>query len=111
MGSADTPLIILLDRVTAGTSAPWQVLDGPKDVVITFTSEGATTGGTFLIEESDAPSFPGLWSQIHSQAATDFTGGAKRCVHVRLGAAGWIRVRASAAVTGGGTVSVTIAGM
>lgn len=113
MSSADTPQVFLLDRVTATTaiSAPFQILDGPKDVVVTFTSEGTTSGGTIIIEESDLRSYTGTWSQLLSQAASGFTGGAKLCAHIRLGAAGWVRARVSSTITGGGTVTVTISGM
>ena len=111
MSSKSTPPLTLLDGVTAGTSVPFQVLDGPKDVLITFTSVGTTSGGTILIEESDTPSYVGTWSQILSQAASGFTGSVKLCVHLRLGAGGWVRARVSSAVTGGGTATVTISGM
>lgn len=108
--NAGTPSLFLLDRVTSGTSAPFQVLGGAKDVSVTFTSEGTTSGGTILIEESDLPSYTGTWSQIASQAASGFTGGVKLCTHVRLGAGLWVRARVSSAVTGGGTATVTISG-
>lgn len=100
----------LLDRVTSGTSTPFQVVGGHKDVCVTFTSEGTTSGGTILIEESDNPSYPNTWSQLYSQAASDFSGNAKKCVHVQLGAGLWTRARVSSSITGGGTATVTISG-
>jgi len=105
-----TDPVFLLDRVTTGTSKPFQVIGSHKDVCVTFTSEGTTSGGTLIIEESDLPSYTGTWSQIASQAASGFTGGAKLCTHVQLGAGLWVRARVSATVTGGGTATVTISG-
>lgn len=102
----------LLDRVTANTttSAPFQNLGSHKDVCITFTSEGTTSGGTIIIEESDLPSYTGTWSQLLSQACSGFTGGAKLCAHIQLGAGLWTRARVSSAVTGGGSATVTMSG-
>lgn len=111
MSSTDTPQKFLLDRVTTGTSAPFQILDGPKDVVITFTSEGTTSGGTILIEESDLSSYTGTWSLLYTQLASGFTGNVKLCLHIRLGAGVWVQARVSSTVTGGGTATVTISGM
>lgn len=108
--NSGTDPVFLLDRVTTGTSKPFQVLGAVRDVLVTFTSEGTTSGGTILIEESDLPSYTGTWSQIASQLASGFTGNAKLCTHVQLGAGGWVRARVSSTVTGGGTATVTVSG-
>ena len=102
--------VFLLDRVTAtGASKPYQMAgSGLQNVTVTFTSEGTTSGGTILIEESDLPSYTGTWSQVYSQAASGFTGGAKLAVHVAIGAGMWVRTRVSATITGGGTVTTTL---
>lgn len=104
--------LFLLDRVMDDetTSVPFQVIGSHKDVCVTYTSEGTTSGGNLKIEESDLPSYTGTWSEIHTQAASGFTGGAKLCVHVELGAGLWVRARVSDAITGGGTATVTISG-
>lgn len=94
--------------VTSGTSKPFQVIGGHRDVCITYTSIGTTSGGTILIEESDNPNYTGTWSQIASTSASSFTGGAKLCVHVQLGAGLWVRVRVSSSITGGGTILASI---
>lgn len=111
MAVADFPVTFLLDRVTANatTSVPFQVLSETEDLLFTFTSEGTTSGGTILLEESDLPSYTGTWSQITSQAASGFTGTTKLCAHVRLGVGAWVRARVSSAITGGGTATVTVA--
>lgn len=114
MSSRTTPLVFLLDRVTATTAIPYpvQVLDGSKDIAITFTSEGTTSGGTLVIEESDLPSYTGGWSQIGSTInASAFTGNVKQVYHIRVGAGGWCRVRIATTITGGGTVTATASGM
>jgi hypothetical protein len=102
---------LLLDRVTTGTSVPWQVAgSGMTDLTFTFTSAGTTSGGTILIEESDVPSYTGTWSEVYSEAASAFTGTAKQAIHRRIGAGMWVRVRVSSTITGGGTASVTVTG-
>ena len=107
-----TAPLFLLDRQTVDetTSVPFQVIGAHRDVCVTYTSEGTTSGGNILIEESDLPSYTGTWSQLHSQAASGFTGGAKLCVHVQLGAGLWVRARINTAISGGGTVTATISG-
>lgn len=107
-----TDPLFLLDRVTANAtvSLPFQVIGGHRDVCVTFTSEGTTSGGTIIIEESDRRSYTGTWSQLASQAASGFTGGAKLCTHIQLGAGLYVRARVSSAITGGGTATVTISG-
>lgn len=105
------PIKYLIDRKTADTivSVPFQILgSGKRDITFTFTSEGTTSGGTILLEESDLASYTGTWSQLYSQAASGFTGGAKLCVHVEIGAGMWARARISASITGGGTATVTV---
>jgi hypothetical protein len=113
MSSVTTPLNYVLDRATATTTIPQpvQVYDASKDVVITFTSEGTTSGGTLIIEESDLRSYTGTWSKIGATInASDFNG-VKQCYHIRMGAGMWLRVRIATTITGGGTVTVTVAGM
>ena len=105
-----TPPVFLIDRATSGTSIPFQNIGSHKDYTVTYTSEGTTSGGTLLVEESDLPSYTGTWSQVHSQAASGFTGNAKLCVHVQIGAGMWTRVRISSAITGGGTATATMSG-
>ena len=104
--------IFLLDRQTVDetTSKPIQVVGAMRDVCVTYTSEGTTSSGNMIIEESDFPSYTGTWSQVHSQAASALTGGAKLCVHVQFGAGGWYRVRINTAIGGGGTMTATLSG-
>ena len=103
------PIKFLLDAVTTGTSVPFQVLgSGKRDLTFTCTSAGTTSGGTILLEESDLASYTGTWSQLYSQAASGFTGNAKLCIHVEIGAGMWVRARVSSDVTGGGTATVSV---
>ncbi len=113
MSSRDTPLVFLIDRQTATqTSKPVQVQGASKDIAITFTSEGTTSGGTLKINESDINPYTGTWSQIGSTInASAFTGGAKQVYHIRVGAGGWFDVEIATTITGGGTVTVTASGM
>lgn len=107
------PLQFLIDRATATTTvAPiLSALNAARDVAITFTSEGTTSGGTLVIEESDLNPYTGTWSQIGATInASAFTGGAKQVYHIRLGAGLFLRVRIATTITGGGTVTVTASG-
>src|SRR5688572_6525722 len=97
-----TEPIFLIDRQTADeyTSIPFQVIGGHRDVCVTFTSEGTTSSGNILIEESDLLSYTGTWSQLVSQTAAGFTGGAKLCTHIQLGAGLWVRARINTVIGG-----------
>ena len=102
--------IVLLDTVTTGTSRP-VATEGRDEVAIYFQSTGTTSGGTLLIEEADydpnqEPVYGGTWSQLASVAASSFTGGAQVAYHVSPNAYGFVRVRISSTITGGGTVKV-----
>ena len=112
-GNDFIPLTFILDRQTATTAIP-QVIpcqDTARDVAITFTSEGTTSGGTLVIEESDLNPYTGTWSQIGTTVnASAFTGGVKQVYHIRLGAGMFLRVRIATTITGGGTATVTCTG-
>lgn len=101
-----------LSGVTTGTGRSIQILGGSQDITVTFTSIGTTSGGTIIIEETDAldDGTGATWSQILSQAASGFTGTVKLCVHTRIGAGGWVRGRISSNITGGGSILVSIIG-
>lgn len=113
MSSRDTLFVVLLDRQTATqTSKPVQVQGASKDIAITFTSEGTTSGGTLKINESDQNPYTGTWSQIGPTInASAFSGTAKQVYHIRMGAGGWFNVEIATTITGGGTVIVTASGM
>lgn len=93
--------------VTTGTSQP---IYRQVDSLLTFFFEsiGTTSGGTIVIEEADwsdkrAP-YGGTWSQIASISASAFTGGAQTAYHITYCSYGYVRVRISSAITGGGTI-------
>lgn len=100
----------VLTGVTTGTSQPIyiQAVDHPT---IYLASQGATTGGTVLIEEADwadnEQPYTGTWSQVASTAASTFTGGAQIAIHLPIASYAYLRVRISSAITGGGTVSAS----
>lgn len=112
-GNNFIPFTILLDSQTA-TTAIGQVInafDAARDIAITFTSVGTTSGGTLIIEESDQNPYTGTWSQIGATInASAFTGGAKQVYRIRLGAGMFFKVRIATTITGSGTVTVTATG-
>lgn len=93
--------------VTTGTSQP---IPRPDDgvIVVFLRSIGVTSGGIVLIEEADwgplEPVYSGTWSQIASITAASFTGTAQTAQHIIDSAYGWVRVRISSAITGGGSI-------
>ncbi len=93
--------------VTTGTSRP---IDMAQHGIVAFyfTSIGTTSGGTILIEEADytdsTQPYSGTWSQVTSISASTFTGGAQIAYHVTDCAYGFLRVRISSTITGGGTI-------
>jgi hypothetical protein len=99
----------VITGVTTGTSQPIK-MEASTTLTIYLASQGATTGGTILIEEADytdvTQPYTGTWGQIQSIAASAFTGGAQLPVHVTPTAYGFIRVRISSTITGGGTITV-----
>jgi hypothetical protein len=94
--------------VTTGTSQPIDVRGYPL-VSVVLESVGTTSGGTVSIEQAlwdpskgNQP-YTGTWSVIQSVAASTFTGTAQLFVNVSAIANGWIRIRISSTITGGGT--------
>lgn len=97
--------------VTTGTSQP-VFMSGYGMGTIYLRSIGTTSGGTVLVEEADwgpleAP-YSGTWSQVSTTAASSFTGGAQTAIHITNTAYGWIRVRISATITGGGSIIASL---
>jgi hypothetical protein len=103
--------IPMLSAATSGTGGPIQV-QAQDELVFYLTSSGTTSGGTIIIEEADydpnGPVYAGTWSQIASIAASTFTGGAQVAYHVSPNAYGFVRARISSAITGGGSISITL---
>ncbi len=97
--------------VTAGTSQP---VDYSMQGVVAFylRSIGTTSGGTVLIEEADwgpqETPYGGTWSTVATIAASSFTGGAEIAYHIIDSAYGYLRVRISSAITGGGTITAAM---
>jgi hypothetical protein len=79
-----------------------------------LTSIGTTSGGTITIEEADwdplsGVPYGGTWSIVGTAInASAFTGGATLATRLPVGAYGFLRVRISGAITGGGTVSAAL---
>lgn len=103
----------IVSGVTSGTSI-WIPSSAFGICTIYFRSVGTTSGGTLLIEESDwmpgdqAGANANTASQIASVSASAFTGGVQQAYHITNSAYGYVRVRISSAITGGGSVIVTL---
>ncbi len=97
--------------VTTGTSRPIDMsLHGIVSVYL--RSIGTTSGGTILIEEADYTEatqvYSGTWSQVATISANSFTGGAQTCNHISDAAYGFLRVRISSDITGGGWITAVL---
>lgn len=97
--------------VTTGTSQPFQVSDSGA-LAVYFRSIGTTSGGTILIEEADwgplETVYTGTWIQVASVTANSFTGGAQAVTRPTIGEYAWVRIRISATITGGGSITVAL---
>lgn len=97
--------------VTTGTSQP---VARENDGILSFyfRSLGITSGGTLLIEEADwGPNelpYSGTWSLIATVLASAFSNNVQLAVHVADSSYGWVRVRISSDITGGGSVLVSM---
>ncbi len=101
-----------ITAATQGISAPVAV-KARDQVVIYFKSTSTTSSGTFKIEEADyEPSdlvYAGTWSQVGADVlASAFTGGAAQAIHLPQAAYGYLRVRQTVDVGGGGSVTVVM---
>ena len=117
MSNVGPSRIVLLgsDNPVAGvTSGQSQAIQRFDDGVLSFYIRGIGTvsTGTLIIEEADiAPNeqdYTGTWSQIASITLSALTGGAQQAYHIVDSSYGYVRVRLSAAVTGGGSAYVVL---
>ena len=112
---------LLLGTDTAGTYAGVTAIGSSRPIdassysLLTFylTSIGVTSGGTVIIEEADwdpAIDMPysGTWGALQTISASTFTGGATLPVKISPNCYGFVRVRVSATITGGGSVVATL---
>ncbi len=102
----------VITGVTTGTSQPVNAAQ-QNQLSFFLASQGVTSGGTILIEEADWGDqdlpYTGTWSQITSISASSFSAGAQTAYHTTAPAAfGFVRVRISAAITGGGTITAVL---
>lgn len=99
--------------VTAGQS---QVLEFPSSAYVTIylTSIGTTSGGTIVIEEADFAQktvmYGGTWGSITPSpiSASTFSGGQQLPVHIMATPYGYLRVRISSPITGGGSIMASL---
>ncbi len=84
--------------------------DGRGYLAFYFRNVGTTSGGTILVEEADwgpyEGPYSGTWSTVYTQSASTISG--ESSYRPPVGAYGYVRVRISSAITGGGTVLVSM---
>ena len=96
-----------ISGLTTGASAPFDA-SAIDELTFYFEGIGTITGGTVLIEEASRASYTGSWSLVQTITATALSGGAQLANAVPVRAYAVLRVRISSAITGGGSVAVTL---
>lgn len=86
---------------------------GATDITVYCVGNGTTSGGVITIEECamdlmKGSEFKGTWSSIATVNASDVTAGVQKATHLTVAAYSWVRARISTAISGGGTVTVTM---
>lgn len=103
----------VLAGVTTGASQPVNASQ-QNQLSVYFIGIGTTSGGTILFEEADwnpdlELPYTGTWSLVTTVNATSITAGAQLAYHTTAPAAfGFVRVRISATITGGGSVAAVL---
>lgn len=101
----------VLQSLATALNAAGNVIAIPKSFVhhtITIKGNGTATLGAIQIESANAPDYAGTWGQIGGGPITILTD--TELIINFEGIFEFIRARVSAAVTGGGTVTVTYMG-
>lgn len=103
---------------TAAAASQPVVLARAAILTVNLKGTGTISAGTLLIEEASydpqtEPIYGSTWSQVQSIDLTAVTGGIAQSIHVPTSVPGqyaWdvVRGRISSAVTGGGSVEVTL---
>jgi len=108
-GQIPTSALKMQSAVTTGNGGTLMLRSNSETLNLWLQSAGTTSGGTLSIEEAywpdDTVAYAGTWSVIATVSASTFTGGAGVMVHYP-GNFWAVRVRISADITGGGTVTV-----
>lgn len=122
MAAAAPSRVLLLGTETPGTPTPVagvttgqsNGIDRQADGVLSFFVRGIGVigGGTLIIEEADwgdyERDYTGTWSQIQSVTLSALSGGGQQAVHIVDSSYGYVRVRISSPVTGGGSITVAL---
>ena len=114
VGPSRTVLLGTENPVAGVTSGQSQAIHRSDDGILSFYIRGIGTisTGTLIIEEADysqtEQDYTGTWSQIASITLSGVTGNAQTAYHITDSSYGYVRVRLSAAVTGGGSVYVVL---
>lgn len=98
-----------LDAATSGTGTV-KALNHCRMVEWRTDYSGTVSGGTIIIEYAHAADYPQTWSQLASIAAANVAAGTDG-FGVTDGLRPFVRARISAAITGGGNVTVRLNGV
>jgi hypothetical protein len=107
---------VLMTGATATGPSPAVDVSSYSNLVVYFTSTGTTSGGTVLVEEAEwdpnqGQNFTGTWVPVTTIAASSFSPTAIAVYHLPSPACyGFVRVRISATITGGGTIAAVLRG-
>ena len=106
---------LLKDQTVDETTSKPVDCRGRTHVTVYLSGAGTTSSGVISIEESmpagtpggqvPAQSYSGTWSLISAVNASTVTGGAMAAQHLTISSYGWIRVRITTVIGGGGSIS------
>lgn len=102
----------LLTNVSADeTTSPWVNVQGRTNVTFFVSGLGTTSGGVITFEETRKRadgSYVATSSVLTTVNASTVTAGVEQAVHVSGAAFSHVRARVSTAISGGGTISVSL---
>ena len=116
MTGAGSFLKTLLDGVTADeTTSPAIDCVGLTALTVYVLGVGTTSSGVLTVEEAawdddKQVDKSATWSSITTVNASDATAGAYKAVHLTVASYGFVRVRVSTAIGGGGSIYVWLVG-
>lgn len=99
---------LVLDTATVDETSGVRDMSAYDQIVTYVTGTGTISAGNLAIEEAATPGYTGTWSNITTVDLTGVDSNACLAVHFDQGAYRFVRWRLSDAVTGGGSVSVTV---
>lgn len=105
---ASTFRATLFNAATLTTVSSTFSAGGLRKIVIYLDGTGTINAGVITVEEAHDDAYAGTWSLIDDTNATDLSAGKEVAVHLPEAGYGYVRVRISTEVGGGGSVTARV---